>query len=854
MKLRFRILILVGVFLLSLVVFYTRVEMHTYSNERKTVEASMATLPTVSFAVGGVEINPLLGYTAELEERLIRESITPIGADMSFSVHISENESVVKRLLCRVSEVETGTELEEREVKALKRDADGRLTASVTLTGNYANNAEYACRITLTTNDGRDIYYYTRLTIATFGNLAREVGFVQEFHADTLNKDRRSAIEKYLETSDKSTGADYAHVTIEDDTDTVMYGLMEPKELWRSTPTITEYNKTYVSATLDSRLQIFSDDGDERYRAHEQFRFRSQAKNHILFNYDRTLQAEFDGTYVSINRNQVKLGITPDSDPERLLSDNGKYILLEFGGEIWEYDMPNNTMIRVFSFERKEIAEDARYMNNRHDFRLISVSDEGNADFVVYGYVSRGQYEGRVGILYYRYYAEEKRIEEMMFVPVTVPYQILKEEFGAVLYMNDYDEVYFTLYDTLYLYRTLVHDFTVVKEHMPRNSVLFAEEGILVYQQEYSDAVNTALVYYDLENRKERIVSAPPGDRIVLLGTIDGELIYGLAHEHDVTFRDNGEDHVPMYRIVIEGIDGAEEKTYSRGDEFFSSAEIVDNAINVTLCHKVGEAIVQDAEGNMALRPIYEESGLYNILKSSKPTTGKITVSGRSGNLMHREYFLNLPSTFKLTAVPETDAAVFTVLTSNTSVRVGGWINERYYVESFGSILRVSGNLGECIALADEAVGAVYDGKGKVVWKRGIKDTTAKIRNITSYYEEEDRTELQAILQMILSYKGSAVNASECDMNQRAFLDWVTNGIPGTGVDISDASLAQVLQFVSEGRPVVARYRDTWVLITGYEASRIFVVSPKQKKTLTITLTDAKATIGKAGVFYSYVD
>ncbi len=43
-------------------------------------------------------------------------------------------------------------------------------------------------------------------------------------------------------------------------------------------------------------------------------------------------------------------------------------------------------------------------------------------------------------------------------------------------------------------------------------------------------------------------------------------------------------------------------------------------------------------------------------------------------------------------------------------------------------------------------------------------------------------------------------------------------------------------------------------MITGYEASRIFVVSPKQKKTLTITLTDAKATIGKAGVFYSYVD
>ena len=264
--------------------------------------------------------------------------------------------------------------------------------------------------------------------------------------------------------------------------------------------------------------------------------------------------------------------------------------------------------------------------------------------------------------------------------------------------------------------------------------------------------------------------------------------------------------------------------------------------------------IVNESDGSVSLRPLYENSGRYNILKSTKSATQRITVSGRSGNLMHREYYMNLPSGYKLTAAPATETTVFTVLTGNTSVRVGGWIDLRYYVVSYGEIVQVSGNLGSCIVLADETAGAVYDGKGRVIWKRGIKDTTASIRNLTPYYADDNRTELQAILQMIFSYKGSAVKAEDCDTNAKPLLSWITDAIPGTGADLSGATLAQALQFVSDGRPVIARYRDTWVLITGYESNRIFAVSPKQRKTLSLSLTEARATLGKGGVFYSYVD
>ena len=652
---------------------------------------------------------------------------------------------------------------------------------------------------------------------------------------------------------DGATGPDFSHVTISDNLETVSYGTMSPRQIDVSVPTITEYNSTYVCAVLNSRMRIYTNDADELYRVREELRFRCQGKSDILFNYDRTMQAEFDGTLVSINRNQIKLGLTPDTNLNYRLSSKGKYLVFAFDSNLWEYDMTRNTMVRLFSFD-VEGGDELRYRNGRHDYKLISVEDNGDADFVFYGYISRGQYEGRVGILYYRYHAEEGRLEEMMFVPVSVPYEILKEEFGAFCYMNDYDEFYFTLYDTLYLYRTLVHDFTVVVEHMPKNSVLFEREGILVYQDKYAAADNQALVYYDLENRKPSTVSAAAGDRICLLGEIDGELIYGLAHAEDMTFHDNGTDHVPMYRIVIEQLDGTIVKTYDAEEDLYSAAEIVDNAINIDLCRKVDEVIVVQEDGSETLRPIYESSGKYNILKSSKPVTQKITVVGRSTTLMRREYYMNLPSSFKLEAIPKTENTVFTVLTGNTSVRVGTWIDPRYYVIAYGSIQAVSGNLGECIRLADDTAGCVYDGKGNILWKRGIKPDRANTRTVAAKYADENCTELQAILQMFLSYKGSATDATTCDMNRKAFMTWLSDSIPGNGVDISGITLAEALQFIADGRPVAARYKDTWVLIIGYEADRVTMISPKNGRKMSISITEAKSTIEKAGTYFSYID
>lgn len=857
MKLRYRIGILSLVFILALFFFYRRIPEHTYEAEKITVEGSMATLPVVSFCVDEAEMNQTLGYTFQPEESLMRQSITPLAPDMTFQVLIDQKESIVKRVSVAVMEVESSTVVEEVHIMALKEYEDGRIYAPVILTGNYARDVEFNLRITLTTNEGKNIYYYTRMLATGDTNIAEKLGFCQLFHDSVLDYDAKYEMEKYLESTAENTGADYARVTLSDSLDVVGYGSMKPTEIACFVPTVTEYNNRYMSVSIDYWLEIITGDARETVRANEEFRYLSEGKKLLLYNYNRTLNSRFDGTLVSISKNQLKLGLTTDTTLSYRLSDNQKYLLFVRDGALWEYDMNTNIMIRVYgnSVNGKDFA---RYDNREHDFKLISLDDEGNADFVYFGYIPRGEYEGRVGILYYRFYAGERRLEEMMFVPVTVPYSILKEEFGAFTYCNSYDEFYFTLYDTLYLYRTLVNDFSIVAENLSEQWVYFENEQLLVYQEDAVSKDNCALHLYDLENRAYTKKTAPDGQRIVLLGTIDNRIVYGLAREEDITFYEDGKDCVPLYQLTIEELSGLQVETYAHENKYIADARVNGNVISIDLCQKVGTVTVTtvDAEGTETSRerPIFKDAGEDIILNIREKVEEPVTISSRTTDLMHKEYYINLPASYRLESIPKSTDTVFTVITGNTSARMDGWLRERYYVVAFGKIYFSGTDFGQAVATADRYYGSVFDSKGKVVWKRGCKALSATLRNFEKTFSHEGLSVEHAVLQMFFNNKGAGTDAALCNLDEKSFLDWMSGNVPGRAVSFSGVKLSQVLNFISDGRPVAARFGNRMIMLIGYSSSLITYVDPGLGKTYTKDLKEVQEMLGSGTVYYTYIE
>ena len=59
--------------------------------------------------------------------------------------------------------------------------------------------------------------------------------------------------------------------------------------------------------------------------------------------------------------------------------------------------------------------------------QVVKVTDDGDVDYMVYGYMNRGYYEGMVGICFYRYSTADNATRRLFFMPVQQSEQILVE-------------------------------------------------------------------------------------------------------------------------------------------------------------------------------------------------------------------------------------------------------------------------------------------------------------------------------------------------------------------------------------------------------------------------------------------
>ena len=72
---------------------------------------------------------------------------------------------------------------------------------------------------------------------------------------------------------------------------------------------------------------------------------------------------------------------------------------------------------------RKEEDNDSRYVRDEHDIKIIRVADNGDVDFVLYGYMNRGVHEGYSGVCVYHYNSDRNVVEEKS---IHTKYRILR--------------------------------------------------------------------------------------------------------------------------------------------------------------------------------------------------------------------------------------------------------------------------------------------------------------------------------------------------------------------------------------------------------------------------------------------
>lgn len=839
MKYTIRILVLLGIFIGSIYFFGSNMDEAMFGTI-KTAEMTEAELPTIELKSDGVTVNKLYGYTSAIDTFSIRENLVAVEQSQTVELLIDENKTDVRKLHYEVLDVTTREEIAEDTINAFDKEEEVK-KARIKVENKMVSGREYAVEVMLVDSESRRIYYYFRMKFYEDSEFAEKVEFIQNISDWALDKNHNAVI-PYLESTYRGEGSTYAHVDIKDSFYMVCWGNLNPTKLTKPILTISEIYSNIAVGTLDYMVELVTDSGMERYYVEEKFRVIVTGDSKHLLNYERTMEAVFDETLASLSQNQFKLGITGDSDVEFLTNSDASQLAFVRNKELWHYNMAENTLSKVFSFRRENEAEEGLSCD-QYDIRILKLYDGGDISFMVYGYMGKGEYEGKTGILLYRYYRGEERIEEQLYLPVGESYQKIKEELGSFSYMNEYDVFFFMAYNTMYSYNLITKALTVISDNAVADSVaFFHDSGYVAWQEEGY----TEVKLLRLESGERKLLTAGDGEFIRVLGKINENIICGYGRLSDCMMMGDGSLLYPAYEVKILDVSLEAKKSYQKEGYYVADAEITTNSIRL-------RRVVKNDRG------IYEEADDDYILNSMEAQKRPVTLDKRITEKMLAEYYIDLPSTYVMKEIPVKETVPYTLISEDTTVRISSLENEaeEYMVYSFGSIVSIGESCAAAVQLADRAdvVGTVINENGIVIWERGVKYAASGLKELEgSSIKNSGLTSRQEAVRMMAAYLNTEADVTGFGETHsvKEFLEQATGR---RMLSLTGATLDEVLYFVFRGAPVYAmKGRTEAVVITAYSASSVTVYEPSTGKYKNYSLRDAEKMFEDAGnIFLSYI-
>ena len=157
---------------------------------------------------------------------------------------------------------------------------------------------------------------------------------------------------------------------------------------------------------------------------------------------------------------------------------------------VWFIDTQSKVLQKVFSFETSPL--DIRQNNDQHAIKLLKITDEGDFQFIVYGYMNRGMHEGQAGIGLYTYSADKNEVREDVFIPSYLPFQMLKNSIGNLCYLNNSGILYIMLDEFVYALDSHANKATLFVSGLNENNFKSSAAGRMLAWQDGGES-NTAV-------------------------------------------------------------------------------------------------------------------------------------------------------------------------------------------------------------------------------------------------------------------------------------------------------------------------------------------------------------------------
>ncbi len=808
-------------------------------------ELAGSTYPLMEIVTKEGDYNLMKAYRGEVDLSLVRNQISVLEDSNILDLRLYCYDYDITAIQYTLFKDDPGEPLEEGTLNQLKSASGGKIkSGSIHFTSDLKEGENYFLRMAVRLDNSTRAWFYTKLQ-SGFPHYREYLTFARDFHNTLMDKEgAHEKIGIYLETDGSDTSNSLQHVDIHSNYNSVIYGNMTVKEEQKPRIKIREINSTYAVLELSSVLSAEIRSGVVQfYDVKEIFKIRYNPERMFLLDYQRYMNARYNPGFIDSSKNYIGLGIQDADQVDFLSSDDGYKVAFAVGGQLWYYEYKTSNVTRVYSFTSENVA-DIRNDQDEHGIRILDMDKDGNITYLVYGYMSRGSHEGANGIQILRFDEDGNYNEELAFLSTSVPYSRLEEDLSRLAYLND-DQLFYCLIDGDF------HEIdfanrkdTILRSGLVNESLTASGSGnVIAIEKETDVTLNREIVLTSLDSGISRTFSCGEDERIRSVGFLNNDFIYAVGKAEDISSDESGAVTFPAQTLYITNLNGDEIRQYSKKGRYVTDTKVSGSVLEMSFVRKKGNS--------------FEKTDDKDYIRYKEEKSNTVSIASRQSETFGEQLYFSFPDYVYIQIAPDLLLTKFKTNENNLTMELKRKEeeDEQYYVYADGENKLTSSNLPDAVKKASELRGNVIDSNERMIWQCAFDEYDIVPGMDQVIKVSSDRLSLAGCLSMVASLNGKKISPDEIDRKPglpAALLEMCT-GVKT--LTLTGCALDDVLYYVNQGSPVLARYSDTrYVLVMSYNSTKIRYLDPVTGKSTVEDRAQITESFKKQGnIFYSYL-
>ena len=707
---RKKLIILSAVFILAFAIGMMRAPEERTQAEDEGSAMTAASLPVLCASFGDRLINPLYGYTEEMDAASLADSVYPFTEDLDMTVTLLDGAAVPKTVSWEVRD-EAGGRLIERGSTSVLQGSRSECRFSFSLQDLYEEETYYRLRFAVEMN-GTTAWYYTRIRKVSGENLEALTAYALAFHDAQFDKDAAAGYAAKLEPNDQADRGTLAYVDIHCSLDQVSWGDSGAAQSSKTWMTIQAIHGTYGYFRFDYLAQTrFGRTGLVTFRCRETMTLQKNREAMYLLEYERHANQLWDAGDETVGAKGFLFGIQEDGSAEAVSS--GGVTAFVVNGDFYVYESKAQKLTRVFSFRRRS-GHELRTLQSDCSILIMSV-DMDKVEFAVSGYMNGGSREGMSGVVCYSFDLNDRNLSETMAIASNRSPEMVRRD-AARLFAHGGNYLYFCLDRQIKAVDLTSGETAVLVSPAEFDSLVQSEDKTAFAWESGSDRTFPGAVHVmNLKTGTNLTVQAEEGGFIRTVGYFREDLIVGRGRLDAEPLDDGAGGSWPLESLEILDENLESIKTYAYPGIFISGID-------------------KDSEKIIIHRYALNDDGSY-VAKADDVLLRSDSETGTSGTAVTTYKHETLKRVAML-AVNKLPSYQRLTLESGPVLKEGQLLSAAGTDDSFaGCYAYGSGNFlgsfetaGGAIAAASPYFGYVTDARtGRLVWCWSVKRDKAEI-------------------------------------------------------------------------------------------------------------------------------